>query len=41
MVRAKARCLEMIAGVIRLTSGAVKVQGRVSAVLELDAGFNP
>ena len=31
----------MIAGVVRPTSGKVEVGGRVSALLELGAGFNP
>src|SRR5262249_33426543 len=31
----------MIAGVIRPTSGQIEVGGRVSALLELGAGFNP
>ena len=37
----KTTLLRMLAGVIRPTSGAVAVQGRVSALLELGAGFNP
>src|SRR5262245_44157213 len=37
----KSTLLRMIAGVIRPTSGKIAVQGRVSALLELGAGFNP
>src|SRR5689334_17175284 len=37
----KSTLLRMIAGVIRPSSGHVEVGGRVSALLELGAGFNP
>ena len=37
----KSTLLRMIAGVIRPTSGDIAVEGRVSALLELGAGFNP
>jgi ABC-type polysaccharide/polyol phosphate transport system ATPase subunit len=37
----KSTLLRMIAGVIRPTSGGIAVNGRVSALLELGAGFNP
>jgi ABC-type polysaccharide/polyol phosphate transport system ATPase subunit len=37
----KSTLLRMIAGVIRPTSGIIDVGGRVSALLELGAGFNP
>src|ERR1051326_9102016 len=37
----KSTLLRMIAGVLRPTSGKIDVGGRVSALLELGAGFNP
>jgi lipopolysaccharide transport system ATP-binding protein len=37
----KSTLLRMIAGVVRPTSGDIAVNGRVSALLELGAGFNP
>src|SRR5215510_8989831 len=37
----KSTLLRMIAGVVRPSSGVVNVGGRVSALLELGAGFNP
>ena len=37
----KSTLLRMIAGVIRPTNGEIAVQGRISALLELGAGFNP
>jgi ABC-type polysaccharide/polyol phosphate transport system ATPase subunit len=37
----KSTLLRMIAGVVRPTGGQVSVRGRVSALLELGAGFNP
>jgi ABC-type polysaccharide/polyol phosphate transport system ATPase subunit len=37
----KSTLLRMMAGVIRPTSGSIAVRGRVSALLELGAGFNP
>ncbi|MDB6126473.1 MAG: tagH 1, partial [Verrucomicrobia bacterium] len=37
----KSTLLQMIAGTVRPTSGQIKVQGRVAALLELGSGFNP
>src|SRR5216117_3486532 len=37
----KSTLLRIIAGVVRPTSGNIAVGGRVSALLELGAGFNP
>lgn len=37
----KSTLLRMIAGVLRPTSGKIDIGGRVSALLELGAGFNP
>ena len=37
----KSTALQLMAGILRPASGEVRAEGRVSALLELGAGFNP
>lgn len=37
----KSTLLQMVAGILRPSSGTINVNGRVAALLELGAGFNP
>jgi len=37
----KSTLLQMIAGILRQTTGDIRVRGRVAALLELGSGFNP
>lgn len=37
----KSTLLQLVCGILRPTTGSIRVHGRVSALLELGAGFNP
>ncbi|WP_458238294.1 ABC transporter ATP-binding protein, partial [Pseudomonas sp. P5_A2_2] len=37
----KSTLLQMICGTLNPTSGSIQTQGRIAALLELGAGFNP